>query len=84
MSQSFAPPNTPEFRQLWQQQQGACALCGRSMPRSRADLAHATLWKKWRPTFDHIIPRAHHGSDGVDNLRLTHALCNKRRGTRRA
>ena len=32
-------------------------------------------------TFDHVIPRAHHGSDEIDNLQLAHASCNKRRGT---
>ena len=81
MSQSFAPPDTPRFRTLWQDQDGLCALCGEPMPRNRAEVAHATLWKKWRPTFDHIIPRAHGGPDGIDNLRLAHAICNKRRGT---
>ncbi|CAN0416417.1 unnamed protein product, partial [Scytosiphon promiscuus] len=80
-AQSFSPPDTPRFRQLWQDQDGLCALCGKPMPPSRADVAHSTLWKKWRPTFDHIIPRAHEGSDEISNLRLAHAICNKRRGT---
>ncbi|HAE94785.1 MAG: HNH endonuclease [Hyphomonas sp.] len=81
MSQSFSPPDTPQFRRLWERQNGLCALCGKPMPRSRAELDHSTLWKKWRPTFDHVIPRAHHGSDEIDNLQLAHASCNKRRGT---
>ena len=81
MSQSFSPPDTPKFRQLWQNQEGLCAICSKMMPMSRAGVAHSTLWKKWRPTFDHIIPRAHEGSDDITNLRLAHAICNKRRGT---
>lgn len=80
MSQSFSPPDTPLFRQLWQDQKGLCALCGGPMPLTRADVAHATLWKKWRPTFDHITPRACGGRDDAVNLQLAHAICNKRKG----
>lgn len=80
MSQSFAPPDSPLFRRLWQDQEGICALCGKPMPPTRADVAHATLWKKWRPTFDHITPRARGGDDDVANLQLAHATCNKRKG----
>jgi HNH endonuclease len=80
MSQSFVPPDTPLFHALWQQQDGACALCGGPMPASRAEVAHATLWKKWRPTFDHIRARRKGGFDGPGNMQLAHALCNKRKG----
>ena len=80
MSQSFFPPDTPQFRQLWEEQNGLCALCGKPMPKSRAEVAHSTLWKKWRPTWDHIIPRAAGGHDDVMNLQLAHANCNKRKG----
>jgi 5-methylcytosine-specific restriction endonuclease McrA len=50
------------------------------MPKDRFELTHATLWKKQRPTFDHIRPKAAGGSDRADNLQLTHAACNKRKG----
>ena len=80
MSQSFAPPDTPLFRRLWAEQNGLCALCGKPMPATRADVAHATLWKKWRPTFDHIIARGRGGSDTPENLQLAHAICNKKKG----
>ncbi|MEM7660619.1 MAG: HNH endonuclease [Pseudomonadota bacterium] len=50
------------------------------MPRHRFEVAHATLWKKLRPSFDHIVPRAAGGSDHEQNLRLAHANCNKKRG----
>lgn len=82
MSQSFAPPDTELFRALWEKQDGCCALCGMAMPESRFDLAHATLWKKQRPTFDHIRPKAAGGSDVPGNLQLTHAVCNWRKGAR--
>jgi 5-methylcytosine-specific restriction endonuclease McrA len=59
---------------------GRCALCGESMPRGRFDVPHATVWKKKRPTFDHIRPRAKGGGDPPENLQLAHARCNKRKG----
>ncbi|MDP3460466.1 MAG: HNH endonuclease signature motif containing protein [Hyphomonas sp.] len=50
------------------------------MPASRFELTHATLWKKQRPTFDHIRPKAAGGSDAPGNLQLAHAACNWRKG----
>lgn len=82
MSQPFAPAETHVFRTLWDQQEGRCALCGVTMPATRFDVAHATLWKKWRPTVDHIVPVAAHGPDDLHNFQLAHALCNKRKGRR--
>ncbi len=52
------------------------------MPSTRWDCAHATVWKKTRPTFDHIRPRAKGGGDEPENLQLAHAACNKRKGDR--
>ncbi|HRJ02170.1 MAG TPA: HNH endonuclease signature motif containing protein [Hyphomonas sp.] len=51
------------------------------MPAGRFDVAHATLWRKWRPTFDHIRPRAAGGSDSAENLQLAHGVCNRRKGS---
>jgi 5-methylcytosine-specific restriction endonuclease McrA len=51
------------------------------MPRGRFDVPHATIWKKQRPTFDHIRPRKKGGTDDPANLRLAHAACNKRKGS---
>ncbi|WP_084417949.1 HNH endonuclease [Henriciella litoralis] len=68
------------FEQLWDSQNGCCALCGKPMPKGRFHVAHASIWKRERPTFDHIIPRAAGGPDRVDNLQLAHANCNKRKG----
>ncbi|MEL7128023.1 MAG: HNH endonuclease [Pseudomonadota bacterium] len=82
MSTPPVPPDTPLFHKLWAAQNGACALCQKPMPARRAEVAHATLWKRWRPTFDHIIPKGAGGGDAPRNLRLAHAICNKRRGRR--
>ncbi|HVY89759.1 MAG TPA: HNH endonuclease signature motif containing protein [Hyphomonadaceae bacterium] len=68
------------FDDLWSAQSGRCAICREAMPKSRWDVAHATLWKKQRPTFDHIRPRSKGGADEAANLQLTHASCNKRKG----
>ena len=68
------------FVKLWTAQSGLCALCGEAMPASRFDTAHATLWKKQRPTFDHIVPLVRGGSDAPANLQLAHAACNRRKG----
>lgn len=80
MSVPFYPKKTHLFQTLWTAQDGKCALCGEDMPKSRFDLAHATLWKKYRPTFDHILAQAKGGGDEPENLQLTHAICNKIKG----
>lgn len=46
------------------------------MPRARFDTPHATVWKKRRPTFDHIIPLSRGGADERENLQLAHRDCN--------
>jgi 5-methylcytosine-specific restriction endonuclease McrA len=68
------------FDDLWTTQQGLCAICGKPMPKARFDVAHATLWKKQRPTFDHIRPRKKGGGDEPENLQLAHAQCNWTKG----
>ncbi|PKP80288.1 MAG: HNH endonuclease [Alphaproteobacteria bacterium HGW-Alphaproteobacteria-18] len=80
MSQSHTPPESGHFRTLWDRQGGLCALCGRAMPRHRFEVDHATLWKKRRPSFDHIRARARGGSDRLENLQLVHAECNWKKG----
>jgi 5-methylcytosine-specific restriction endonuclease McrA len=68
------------FASLWLAQSGRCAICGEPMPETRWQTPHATVWKKRRPTFDHIRPRAKGGADEADNLQLAHADCNWRKG----
>jgi 5-methylcytosine-specific restriction endonuclease McrA len=74
--------DTPLFAALWSAQSGNCAICGEPMPHARGEVPHATVWKKRRPTFDHIRPRAKGGGDGASNLQLAHAECNWRKGDR--
>jgi 5-methylcytosine-specific restriction endonuclease McrA len=50
------------------------------MPRHRFEVAHATIWKKRRPSFDHILSKARGGSDRPENLQLAHAACNWKKG----
>lgn len=72
---------TPDiFSKLWVGQGGICALCGKAMPASRWQTPHASVWKKIRPTFDHIRPRSKGGDDREGNLQLAHARCNKIKG----
>ena len=80
MSRPFVPTRNPLFQTLWTAQDGKCALCGEAMPQNRFELAHATLWKKYRPTFDHKRAQAKGGGDEPENLQLTHAICNKIKG----
>ena len=80
MSKPFEVRRADTLQAVWQAHSGRCALCGGPMPEQRFDVAHATLWKKLRPTIDHIRPRAHGGSDAFDNLQLAHAICNRRKG----
>lgn len=82
MTNSYKTPDTELFQTLWSSQQGACALCGEVMLRNRFEAAHATLWRKHRATFDHIIPRSKGGADTQENLQLAHARCNKIKGNR--
>lgn len=84
MSQPVSLPPSDLFASLWSSQSGLCALCEKPMPSSRFDVAHATIWKKERPTFDHIIPRAAGGPDRPENLQLAHARCNKIKGKSQA
>jgi hypothetical protein len=51
------------------------------MPAARFEVPHATIWKKRRPTFDHIRPRLKGGTDDPANLQLAHAECNWRKGS---
>lgn len=81
MSQSYSSPETPLFLTLWAKQSGRCALCGCAMPRHRFQTPHASVWKKRRPSFDHVIPRVKGGSDCAGNLQLAHAQCNWRKGS---
>ena len=70
------------FDDLWAKHGGNCAICGKPMPKGRFDVPHATVWKKQRPTFDHIRPKVKGGGDEPENLQLAHAQCNWTKGDR--
>ncbi len=57
-----------------------CYLCGRAIDLLAPRRAPATGWQDslWR---DHVISLARGGSDTLDNVRPTHALCNLRKGS---
>ncbi|MGB3626716.1 MAG: HNH endonuclease signature motif containing protein [Henriciella sp.] len=80
MSLPLRPAESELFQSLWRDQAGQCALCGKPMPSTRFHVAHASIWKRERPTFDHIVPRAAGGPDTPENLQLAHARCNRIKG----
>ncbi len=80
MSQPYCAAFSDAFEQLWIQQKGTCAICGKPMYRNRFEAPHARVWAKYRATVDHIYPRSKGGSDAMENLQLAHARCNKIKG----
>lgn len=54
---------------LLEQQGGRCAICGDWLPEERSEV-HV----------DHKVPTIAGGTDEIDNLQLTHARCNQRKG----
>lgn len=70
----------PFLMALYDRQQGCCAVCGETMPRSRWETPHAGVWRKRRPSLDHVVARSRGGSDAEANLQLAHADCNWRKG----
>ena len=82
VSQAYKAQSGALFQDLWQRQNGLCALCGQSMMRNRFEAPHARVWAKQRATLDHILPRSKGGKDTAENLQLAHARCNKIKGNR--
>lgn len=63
-------PEWAELRQAAIRRDGyICGLCGQSVPPQVVDI-------------DHIIPRSKGGPDTLENVRVTHAHCNRSRGNR--
>jgi len=58
---------------------GSCRICGHRFPAPMHRLS-AELQVQYRPTFDHVIPRAQGGTDELDNLQLVHFACNRAKG----
>ena len=53
------------WTQLWEIQEGVCALCDRLMP-YESESVHV----------DHIVPKSKGGGDSLSNLQAVHARCN--------
>ena len=53
------------WKQLWDEQDGACPLWFRAVP-----------FESGKVHVDHIIPRSKNGSDDISNLQAVHARCN--------
>lgn len=51
-----------------------CQICSESVDYT------ADYLSDWYPSVDHIVPRAHGGSDDISNLRTAHRWCNSVRG----
>lgn len=52
-----------------------CCICGASLDRKVKD--------EYSPeyiTFEHVIPKAFGGEDGIANIRLAHLQCNQQKG----
>jgi 5-methylcytosine-specific restriction endonuclease McrA len=56
---------------LSEQQGGLCWIC--RQPLTDDDSG------PMQTTFDHYVPKAHRGGDGLSNLRLAHQRCNNKR-----
>ena len=65
-------------RTLLERQRRLCALCGHRF--AKPGKTPEELLRQFSPTFDHITPRSHGGTDEFSNLRLVHAACNQWRG----
>ncbi len=63
------PPYRTHLDLLFGQQDGICGGCGE-------------YFRKRNLTVDHIVPRAHGGTDHLENLWLLFAACNSSKGTR--
>ena len=57
-------------RVLWEEQQGFCWHCSRSVPSRES-------------TLEHLHPRSHGGTDEYENLVMSCQKCNLRRGTKK-
>lgn len=64
--------HTMKLELLWWAQSGLCAGCGMPVPKrmKNAHDAHA-------PSFDHVIPVALGGTNGLANGLLKHVACNR-------
>ena len=56
-----------------------CGICAK---RVDPDIRSGPRGSDMGPSIDHVIPRSRGGEDELENLRLTHWGCNRKRGNR--
>jgi 5-methylcytosine-specific restriction endonuclease McrA len=61
---------------LFEAQDGICPPCQK--PLDLKQVPNSPFY----PTLDHVVPASEDGSNRLDNLLLTHRVCNARRGNR--
>lgn len=57
------------YKEIWERDKGICYLCG-----------NPVQWEDHH--FDHVIPLSRGGPHSKDNIRVTHAKCNLKKGNR--
>lgn len=69
---------SPQARQdIYHRDRWTCHICNKAVPQ---DLQYdPTQYEPLYPSLDHVIPRAHGGTDHPSNLRLAHTICNSTR-----
>lgn len=67
--EAAAAVGTVDLNAIWLRDHGICHICG--LPVDRAN-AH----------FDHVIPLAKGGAHSMDNIKVSHATCNLRKGAK--
>jgi 5-methylcytosine-specific restriction endonuclease McrA len=58
-----------DHKRIWKRDRGLCYLCGRSVAKNDVH-------------YDHVIPLSRGGTHSEDNIRVTHARCNLKKGVK--
>lgn len=69
MVNKYKRPQRKRKQKLFRRQNGICGICGEPM-------------KMKDTSVDHILPRSFGGNNTLENVRLTHRVCNTERGAR--
>lgn len=58
-----------DYKMIWERDQGICHICDNVVERANVH-------------FDHVIPLVRGGAHSMENIKVSHALCNLRKGAR--
>lgn len=58
-----------DYKRVWKRDKGFCYLCGRPVAKNEVH-------------YDHVIPLSRGGPHSENNIRVTHARCNLKKGTK--